>query len=321
VSVEINLLAPKDTHNGFAIVRDIFLRELPKYGITITGNVDIDLILNTPAGIKNSKAKTKILYTTLEGDTLPSEWGEYCSLADNVITTSKFVQGVFKKGGVESECIPLGYDESVFVPKEKDADDGVFTFLHYEAFQDRKGWEDLLDAWHISGLAQEEFTARLILKTVKPIKEVYNILKEREIFLPYNVEVMSARLPHRCMPHLLSNADCFVFPSRGEGFGMSPLEALACGTQVILSVGHSHTEYFDHRYMIGVPADIKIPAWKDQGSFVRCNVDKLASALKDVYNNKWVTAGVQSQLDYAASYGYDKCIKKLADYLWQLHDK
>jgi glycosyltransferase involved in cell wall biosynthesis len=37
------------------------------------------------------------------------------------------------------------------------------------------------------------------------------------------------------LPALFSGADIFLFPSRYEGFGLPPLEALSCGTAVIVS--------------------------------------------------------------------------------------
>jgi glycosyltransferase involved in cell wall biosynthesis len=39
-------------------------------------------------------------------------------------------------------------------------------------------------------------------------------------------------VPRRDLPHIYSAADCFVFPSRSETFGLVMLEALACGTPV-----------------------------------------------------------------------------------------
>jgi glycosyltransferase involved in cell wall biosynthesis len=37
------------------------------------------------------------------------------------------------------------------------------------------------------------------------------------------------------LPYLYGGADCFVFPSLYEGFGLPPIEAMACGTPVVSS--------------------------------------------------------------------------------------
>ena len=42
-------------------------------------------------------------------------------------------------------------------------------------------------------------------------------------------------LPQEELPILYSGADVFVFPSLWEGFGLPPLEAMACGTPVVTS--------------------------------------------------------------------------------------
>lgn len=49
------------------------------------------------------------------------------------------------------------------------------------------------------------------------------------------------------LPALYGNASLFVFPSKYEGFGMPPLEALACGTRVLSSDAASLSEVLGNK--------------------------------------------------------------------------
>lgn len=47
--------------------------------------------------------------------------------------------------------------------------------------------------------------------------------------------IFTGYFPAKELPVLYSNADLFMFPSLYEGFGIPPLEAMACGTPVVVS--------------------------------------------------------------------------------------
>jgi glycosyltransferase involved in cell wall biosynthesis len=55
---------------------------------------------------------------------------------------------------------------------------------------------------------------------------------------------------------LYRGADCFVFPSRGEGFGLPPLEAMACGTPVVASRAASIPEVVGDAGVLVDPDDV-----------------------------------------------------------------
>lgn len=301
------------------MTREYFHKFLPKYGVELSDEEQrVSLTLNVPPAITHSKGDIKVLYTMLEGDAVPDSWVPFLKLADYIIVPSTFVQNTFKRAGFESTVLPLGYDPDLFNISEATPLHYPYTFLHYEAFQDRKGWKDLLYAWLLSGLAELESECQLVLKTIKTVKEVNEKLENE--FLPSNVKIICGELPHKAIPLLLEESDCFVFPSRGEGFSLPPIEAMAMGKPVILTKAHSHMDYYDGSYMYGVNCDIKIPAkysnWEDQGNFSRCKVEDLARSLKYVYENKSEAKGKGSAaVEYVGRYSYYKTMESVSKFL------
>lgn len=63
-------------------------------------------------------------------------------------------------------------------------------------------------------------------------------------------------VPHRQLPTLLRAADAFVYPSLYAGFGMPPLEAMACGCPVICSDGGALREVVGDAGLLVNPEDV-----------------------------------------------------------------
>ncbi|MSQ27725.1 MAG: glycosyltransferase family 1 protein [Dehalococcoidia bacterium] len=63
-------------------------------------------------------------------------------------------------------------------------------------------------------------------------------------------------VPDQDLPALLTGATCFLFPSFYEGFGLPPLEAMACGTPVIAGNTSSLPEVLGDAALLVDPRDI-----------------------------------------------------------------
>ena len=274
---------------------------------------EVSLVLNLASSLENAKGKAKILYTMIEGNKYPDEWVSLCKSALAVIVPNRWCQEVLKRAGIEAQIVPLGYDQELFKYKERKAHK-PFTFLHYEAFQDRKGWDELLDAWMLSLSNNDD--AQLILKTIKPWDEIPERVKQFR-----NVKVISGELPHEAMAFLLNEADCFIFPSRGEGFSLPPLEAMATGLPVILTKGHSHLDYYNERYMYGIEISKEIPAlypWFNYpiGEWVRADIEDMADKIEYVFDHQdEAFKKGKAASEYVKKYTADKMAEKLKEFI------
>jgi glycosyltransferase involved in cell wall biosynthesis len=98
---------------------------------------------------------------------------------------------------------------------------------------------------NVSGLLKAYLSFR---QTVKDPPELVlvgkNLLPEYEAGFPAYVRALGV-VETADLPPLYSGAVAFIFPSLYEGFGLPPLEAMACGTPVLSSYRASLPEVCD----------------------------------------------------------------------------
>lgn len=102
-------------------------------------------------------------------------------------------------------------------------------------------------------------------------------------------------IPEDALPSLYAGARLFVYPSAYEGFGLPPIEAMACGVPVIVSNRSCLPEVTQGAAMLIDPHDI--------GEFRQ-------SIERGLTDDTWRTGAIEHGLEVAASYTWDRCLEQ-----------
>lgn len=301
--------------DGYGIASKNIIRSLEALGIPVSATYTgqkVAILFHNPYSLPQIEAPYRIIYTMFESDKIPDDWIDYLQAADEVWVPSKWCQSVFAKSGVKATVVPLGYDDEMFTfvkrkPATKERRD--FTFLHYNAFNIRKGFTEVFKAF------TEEFEptepVKLILKTTLNQSPLPITKSEYP-----NIECLFDKASEVQLAQIIKRSDCFVFPSRGEGFGMTPLECMATGIPAIVPNAHGLTEYFDTNYMYEVKVKEKCPALyarykgQDVGEMVVCDVEDLKKKMRWCYEHQ---EEVVKMGEVAADYAKNWTFKKTAE--------
>jgi glycosyltransferase involved in cell wall biosynthesis len=105
--------------------------------------------------------------------------------------------------------------------------------LYLGTIEPRKNIPAIIRAFHLfSQKDKQGYKLVIVGKKGWMFQEVFELVKSLEL---QEKVVFPGYVAEEDKPFLYAGADIFLFPSLYEGFGMPPLEAMACGVPVITS--------------------------------------------------------------------------------------
>jgi glycosyltransferase involved in cell wall biosynthesis len=217
--------------NGYGYtLSNVYMRKaLSDIGVEQADDAKISVHLCHPVDFKPVYGKKNILFTMYESSPVPEIFREYFLKADGILVPTNFVFDLFRQYKPKSKNMfvsRLGFDDDLYSYVERSWQPfEPFHFLWIGAPNARKGWPYAMSAFaHLFG---DQPWAFLTMKTSSETGDGRVVFRD-------NITFDSRRYDDPSMLfELYSKAHCFLAPSLGEGFGLTPLEAMSTGLPVI----------------------------------------------------------------------------------------
>jgi glycosyltransferase involved in cell wall biosynthesis len=282
---------------------------LERAGVTVTtdsldGTSDTQLSIKIPPLCKRwLDGQRRIIWTMYETTECPAEFRDLHEF-EQVIVPCQANFEAFSKWHPNVVVVPLAVDDRWQYRQPMLTD--RFTFLA-SGSEYRKGLDVAAEAFIAAFPGRDD--VELVMKT--PTTRLHGLPSDPRFrfvdgFLSAEDEVA-----------LYASANCYVGMSRGEGFGMMPLQAIVQGTPTLLSSGHGHGEF--ERF--GIPVETTLqPAdhyrlYGEAGDWWEPSVDDCVDKMRDVVDNysNHVHRAKRNAVEAGRLFTWDNTVDRLLD--------
>jgi glycosyltransferase involved in cell wall biosynthesis len=217
------------------------------------------------------KGQHRVIFTMWETDTLPRAWVRYLTKYDQILVPCQHNLELFSQHHPNVSVVPLGVDTTFWTPPRKKPN-SKFQFRAGGSLWRRKGLDVVVKAFKELQLPDAE----LRIKAAPHAHDVPDKTQSDTVFLDRKWMSLEDQR------EWFNQADCFIAASRGEGFGLMPLQAIALGVPTIVSLSTGQKE-FAHLATSTVSCG-KSPA-DFAGQWDEPNIEELKEAMLWHYNN------------------------------------
>jgi glycosyltransferase involved in cell wall biosynthesis len=254
----------------------------------------------------NLFARRRIGRTMFETDRIPDGWLEKCTAMDEVWVPSFFNVETFVRSGVPEQKLrrmPEGEDTNFFHPGNppfRILGTRGFNFLSVFQWTQRKAPDVLLKAYLSEFKEDEDVT--LLLRCYGRQGPDSDLLPDLLFYIERVLGFRLERIPpillipgfiaNHDLPRLYTSADCFVLPSRGEGWGRPYVEALCSEIPVIATRWSGQMDFLSDQnsYLIDyklapTPADTDVELFSGH-QWAEPDVDHLRALMRHVFTHR-----------------------------------
>lgn len=226
------------------------------------------------------KGQRSVMLTMWEATKLPDTFREALHNFEQIIVPSMQNFELFSRYHPNVKYVPLGFDPEVWKYRKRQEPGRYFRYL-IGGSGTRKGTDLAVKAftrlWGKEGSWGSGPEPRLLMKSPKG---------EGWARGDGRIEMISGRISGAEEADLYGAAHCYLQPSRGEGFGLQPLQAIAQGCPTVLTDAHGHGSFAHLGWPVGwTLAKSTYFIDGDAGDWWEPNLDDLCDQMRWIYDH------------------------------------